>query len=375
MSPDPRVRALERRVADLARRTPTPGLGNPTASTAFGAAFGRPYQVGFPAELTGPFDAQTGYPWKRLVLDYAGAEVAAVTPTETGEGAFTPDNDETLVAGQRGWMELDPGAGGYLFLPAGVVGVGVGGSLLCEVTVTDTGSGHTVKRKTWDAGLVAIADSAGPVTYAPCRSTTGDAYPVGWYVYLDPIPDVSGEYWISPAPQYAASTKAGLVSATTQTISGAKTLEKPLVVNSLTDGGNALVVSDNFASACTIWSDTAYSDPTDRTVTFFSGTSYGLVEVIGAVKVAEMTGSTVPVSYAYYEPVYNSGVTGASNRRTLAYRDPEVSPITSRCVYTPVRQKYYIQVADNSSGTGAAWREVFIEDGHIATTVAVPSSA
>jgi hypothetical protein len=105
-------------------------------------------------------------------------------------------------------------------------GAGDGASLLCEVTVTDTGTGHTVKRKKVTSGGV-IEDTSPVVTYEHCWSTTGDAYPVGWYVYLDPIPDATvahglDNYWISPAPQYAAQDAAGLVSAAQQELSGRK---------------------------------------------------------------------------------------------------------------------------------------------------------
>jgi hypothetical protein len=302
-----------------------------------------------------------------VVIDSGSVEWTDVLEIEnravSTSAAATPSNGVyTLHTSPDGHYYIDQDESG---------GADDGVSLLCEVTVTDTGSGHTVKQKTWSAGII---DSTGPITYTQCRSTTGDAYPVGWYVYLDPIPDASGNYWISPAPQYAASTKAGLVSATTQTISGAKTLEKPLVVNSLTDSGDALVVHDNYAASITVWSDAAaWNAPSDRTITLFSSSNYGLVNVIGAVKVAEMTTSTVPDSYLYYSNDYNAGLSLSSTSRLLAYKDPEASG-TQRRVYTNVRQEYYLQVADNSSGTGAAWRKFTVEDGHIAGIIAVPSS-
>ena len=121
---------LERRVADLERRVPgaRSALGTPGTSTAFGAAAGV-YRDRFPAELTSTFDPSAGYSWERVVLDrtLANPEVVAATAPQSGAYAFTPDNDESLAAGTRGWLEADPNAGGWLFLSAG----GAGGAA-CE---------------------------------------------------------------------------------------------------------------------------------------------------------------------------------------------------------------------------------------------------
>lgn len=112
---------LERRLLALERRLPGSGTyGSPGVSTAFGAA-GTNYRDRFPAVLTSTFDGLTGYDWERLVLDRSTSSpsVVAVTDPQSGSYAFTPDNDETLPAGVRGWLEADPNAGGWLFVLSG----------------------------------------------------------------------------------------------------------------------------------------------------------------------------------------------------------------------------------------------------------------
>jgi hypothetical protein len=91
------------------------------------------------------------------------------------------------------------------------------------VTVTDTGSGHTVKERTWGGGPTSTspADGSPTVTYSPCYSTTGTALPVNSVVTVDRHPIIPGAYRITPAG-YAASGLPGLMSATTQTVSGQK---------------------------------------------------------------------------------------------------------------------------------------------------------
>jgi hypothetical protein len=86
--------------------------------------------------------------------------------------------DATITVGSTStvWVELD--------------------TLLCEVTVTDTGSGHTVKIDTYSAGIAAIS---GPITLSPCYSGTGTALPVGMRVVLFHIPNLTtAGYWIVP---------------------------------------------------------------------------------------------------------------------------------------------------------------------------------
>ena len=72
---------------------------------------------GFPAELTSTFDAATGYDWTRCRIDRSGANPSVETDPQTGSYAFTPDNNEDLAVGDRGWLSADPNSGGWIFLP------------------------------------------------------------------------------------------------------------------------------------------------------------------------------------------------------------------------------------------------------------------
>ena len=109
-----RLAAIESRLLGMG------AAGSPGISAAFGAS-AVVYRDRFPARLTSTFDAATGYDWERLVLDRSTAPsaptVATVSGPETGSYAFTPDNNEDLAVGQRGWLEADPNAGGWLFIP------------------------------------------------------------------------------------------------------------------------------------------------------------------------------------------------------------------------------------------------------------------
>lgn len=72
---------------------------------------------GFPAELTSTFDSATGYDWTRCRIDRSTATPSVETDPQTGSYAFTPDNNETLSIGDRGWLEADPNSGGWIFIP------------------------------------------------------------------------------------------------------------------------------------------------------------------------------------------------------------------------------------------------------------------
>lgn len=110
------VEALERRVAAL-ERVPVNGAG---VSTHFGATRVSAVQQGFPAELTGAYEANgagTGYPWKRMYLD--PAEPGFVEPglVVRGDTAFEAGGREDLTSGTAGWMEPAPdGSPGWVFV-------------------------------------------------------------------------------------------------------------------------------------------------------------------------------------------------------------------------------------------------------------------
>lgn len=94
------------------------GDKSPFATTAFGGS-APPFQMGLAVELTSTFNSTTGYSWKQLLLDTGASPAAYAVPTyyRTGDGAFTPDNNQTLTSGTQGWLEIDPQAKGFIFVP------------------------------------------------------------------------------------------------------------------------------------------------------------------------------------------------------------------------------------------------------------------
>lgn len=115
-----------------------------------GAARVKTVQVGFPVELTGVWDASTGYPWKRLMLEDVG--VVDASPVQmTGTNAVPIDGNTGLTSGTKGWLEPDPGTAGYLFLTGSTSGGGISGS----------GTDNRVVR--WN-GTSAVQDSGATLT-------------------------------------------------------------------------------------------------------------------------------------------------------------------------------------------------------------------
>lgn len=220
--------------ADMARPTPSFGAGANSAVTAGGVGTCDDDRDWFPARVVASVTG--GYTFVEQWVDGAGtvgdktsgrANTSSDPAVVFGSTTFTA-GDKILVkrsfGGGGAWWEIAPQP------PAGSISVGGSSSLYCEVTAVSFGN-HTVKRKTWSSGIV---DSTGPVTFTLCRSTTGADLPVGTRVTLDPIPDASGNYWITPSA-YASSTKPGLLSDGTQSILGAKTfVTAPLTVGSPT---------------------------------------------------------------------------------------------------------------------------------------------
>lgn len=183
------VAELERRIAALERRL---GGLSAMAPPAFGGEH-RPTQVGFPVQLTSAYSAQTGYSWQQLVLDPATASVGYASIPRTGDGAVTPDNNVDLASGTRGWLEVDPQAGGWLFTPAGASGPSL--PVVTKVCVAKNGSGYVTgvtyewRSVTLPAGAIVSdpvcvtdatdccdgADSAGAatITFAASAQTPG----------------------------------------------------------------------------------------------------------------------------------------------------------------------------------------------------------
>jgi hypothetical protein len=112
---------LERRLLALERHTAGRGTtGAVGLSSALGAASTN-YRDHFPVILTSTFDSLTGYDWDRLILDRGDSltSVVEVDEPQSGSYAVTIDNNEGLTVGTRGWLMVDPNAGGWILLVAG----------------------------------------------------------------------------------------------------------------------------------------------------------------------------------------------------------------------------------------------------------------
>lgn len=97
------------------------GAVGPGVSTNYGVQTTRAVQVGFEAELTGPWSSTTGYPWKRKALALLPTPPGFVDTTipMVGMNAVASNQDTTLQAGDYGWMEPSPDASGWIFIWAG----------------------------------------------------------------------------------------------------------------------------------------------------------------------------------------------------------------------------------------------------------------
>jgi hypothetical protein len=95
--------------------------------TWFAITGGSNASTGFVVELTSTFSPTTGYSWKRMEL-IDGGDYIDHPSEQTGQYAYTPDEDETLGLGTRGWLFEDPDNGGavttgtdedtqYVFIP------------------------------------------------------------------------------------------------------------------------------------------------------------------------------------------------------------------------------------------------------------------
>src|SRR5215813_3738842 len=183
-------------------------------------------QIGFAAELTGPWDAKNGYPWKRLTLDCVATPPAVINQIgvqQTGNQAVEVSSDTTLAAGVRVWLEPSPDSSGYLFRkPAGAAGGGLGVADLTEATGAASWNGRVVSSGgTWANSGTTGTDNAWPVqcggaALTPKPTATTLMWPsatAGFYEFF-PVQYadlVSGTYY------------AGLLSTGVQTVGGSKT--------------------------------------------------------------------------------------------------------------------------------------------------------
>lgn len=160
-----------------------------------------------PVELTSTYDATTGYDWKRLQLDLGTPGFEDASPAETGDSAFTLDDNQDLPSGTRGIL-VQTGAGWTLIAdpeadpPAGSV----------------TGPG-------WVAGLTE-EDCLSATAYAPvgglgsCADITAQTLHLindGWGEWTSPVdfvyPTGSGpfRFWVEDGRPHASISGVELV--------------------------------------------------------------------------------------------------------------------------------------------------------------------
>lgn len=184
-----RLMAVERELMNLRARPAVSGAG---VSQLSGVTHVRTMQLGFPAEITSTFDSATGYDWEQvlLVVDATPAVENETYPL-TGNQAHTPDNDTTLAPGDRGWMEVDPQAGGYIFVKGGTGGGRYG--WFARLT-TSTGSPPT-SWKWYEVGL----DSGGSWVDIGSEAASFNAYPskIDPTLTCNPMPGMRVWMWSS----------------------------------------------------------------------------------------------------------------------------------------------------------------------------------
>jgi hypothetical protein len=166
-----------------------------------------------------------------------GLAVVAVDFTSAGHQFATPKVGSTseLVSAASGPARVVWRAGSGTGVDITVVLIGQAGGgepslYLVEVVALGLGGNHTVKRKTYSIGGEMIWDYSPVQLWSNVRSTTGTGLPIGTLGYLNPIPDVAGNYWISPHAEYATATEPGLLSHTDQTIGGRKYFRERVVL-------------------------------------------------------------------------------------------------------------------------------------------------
>jgi len=165
-----RLAALEAEFAALRRAVGNArGLG---VNTTGGAIHYRTTQLGFAAELTAAWDATDGYAWKRLRLE--GVSLNDPGIQLTGTGAVTPDGNEELVVGDRGWMEPSPDAQGFLFLSGGSAASSTCRSMLVGRAGDSAFTGEI------QAGTGKCANVAASTIYFAYDATVGTGSYGGW---------------------------------------------------------------------------------------------------------------------------------------------------------------------------------------------------
>lgn len=249
-----RVRRLEQ------ARAPSAGVGL-FVETQHGVSYAKTPQPGFPAELTGTYNATTGYPAKRLRLRTTSTPgfVTDTTP-ETFTNCFTLDGDTSLTSGTKGWAEPSPDGSGYCFVKQSAV-VASSSVFLARLTTSGLNAGGVTgwnfyKQRLFFAGT--YNDDGSEVTGFNAIAAKIDGTllcnPVGGLRVLMFASQNAGQYEFLPigfADRSGGVDFPGLVATDARTWTGSKTLNSGNVT--LTSGnltltsGNATLSAGNLS--------------------------------------------------------------------------------------------------------------------------------
>lgn len=269
-------------------------------------------------------------------LWWNGTDIVPVSPTTT----FTSCRSVTQTAIPVGtWVTLSPdprSPTNYLIAP-----VWYATSLLGKVD----GSSN-VKQQTWSGG--GITD-ASPVAYTQCRSTTTDVLPEHCLVSVDLIPDVRGNYWITPAGN-ATQTLPGFVRIGDQTLgSGHKTFWDQLTINASNLPGRVpLFIYDGLTGGTYISAGSSWVSIDSLGFVIFGGagvtssasTNYGLIDANAILRLARVTDDdALPNTYYWSKSFFTDMMPAAKGpgdeRWQCGLPAPTGNTVNHLCMYTP----------------------------------------
>jgi hypothetical protein len=98
-------------------------------------------------ELTGTYNASTGYPWKRLIPDGTGTDFTDASPAVTGDYLYDANGNESRISGERVFVRPHGTVSGN---PSYMIVAGAGGDRIC-FKITNAAQDGTNKRWTYTA--------------------------------------------------------------------------------------------------------------------------------------------------------------------------------------------------------------------------------
>jgi hypothetical protein len=121
----------------------------------------RPASSGYWFELTGTYNASTGYPWKRLIADGTGTDFTDASPADTGSYLFDPNGNESRTSGERVFVRPHGTVSGnpsYMIV-AGAGGGAADGFFAVLVKWNAGSDGNNTTYATWTYDLYATSDT------------------------------------------------------------------------------------------------------------------------------------------------------------------------------------------------------------------------